>query len=69
MTPELVSSNFVYQPRYLNELLPAGWHSWFVTSLVRPSFRVQTRPKSVDFHDAENQQRPCRRIMLHVKDP
>ncbi|GFX09685.1 hypothetical protein TNCV_652861 [Trichonephila clavipes] len=27
------------------------------------------RPKSVDFHDAENLQRLCRVIIRHVKDP
>ncbi|GFY34231.1 hypothetical protein TNCV_2505341 [Trichonephila clavipes] len=30
---------------------------------------VGPRPKSVDFHDAENQQRPCQMIIQHVKDP
>ncbi|GFV72555.1 hypothetical protein TNCV_4084551 [Trichonephila clavipes] len=27
---------------------PAGWHSWFVTALLRPRFRAQPRPKSVN---------------------
>ncbi|GFT30111.1 hypothetical protein TNCV_1470211 [Trichonephila clavipes] len=31
--------------------------------------RLQPRLKSVDFHDAENRQRPCHMIMYHVKDP
>ncbi|GFT47078.1 hypothetical protein TNCV_3747341 [Trichonephila clavipes] len=31
--------------------------------------RVRPRPKSVDFHNAENRQRPCRMIIRHVKDP
>ncbi|GFY25391.1 hypothetical protein TNCV_2485111 [Trichonephila clavipes] len=42
--------------------------SWFVAILVRPSLRVKPLPKSADFHDAENRQRPCRMIMRHVKD-
>ncbi|GFU69740.1 hypothetical protein TNCV_1221281 [Trichonephila clavipes] len=35
----------------------AGWRSWFVAGLVRPKLRVRPRPKSVDFHNAENRQR------------
>ncbi|GFY33479.1 hypothetical protein TNCV_2227481 [Trichonephila clavipes] len=30
--------------------------------------RVRFRPKSVDFHNAENRQRPCRRVIRHGKD-
>ncbi|GFV13531.1 hypothetical protein TNCV_67341 [Trichonephila clavipes] len=46
---------------------PAGWCSWFVTGLVRLKRRARPWPKSVDFHDAENRQRPCR--MRYVKRP
>ncbi|GFT54922.1 hypothetical protein TNCV_4888741 [Trichonephila clavipes] len=30
--------------------------------------RVQPWPKSMDSHDVDNRQRPCRMIMRHVKD-
>ncbi|GFT20265.1 hypothetical protein TNCV_4060531 [Trichonephila clavipes] len=30
---------------------------------MQPRFRAQPWPKSVDFHDAENRQRPCRMII------
>ncbi|GFV28258.1 hypothetical protein TNCV_679461 [Trichonephila clavipes] len=43
--------------------MPAGWCSWFVAGLVRLRLWVLLRPKSVDFHDAENRQRPCRMTM------
>ncbi|GFU93433.1 hypothetical protein TNCV_2728201 [Trichonephila clavipes] len=46
-----------------------GRLGWFVAGLPHPRLRVRFRPKSVDFHDAENRQRPCRMIMRHVKDP
>ncbi|GFY05150.1 hypothetical protein TNCV_3270221 [Trichonephila clavipes] len=49
-------------------MTPAGWCSWFVAGLVRPSLWVRILPKSVDFHNAENQQWPCRMIMQNVKD-
>ncbi|GFX09880.1 hypothetical protein TNCV_3565581 [Trichonephila clavipes] len=49
--------------------MPTGWLSWFVAGLLHPRLLVQPRPKSVDFHDAENRQRPCRMIMRHVKNP
>ncbi|GFU82543.1 hypothetical protein TNCV_4790941 [Trichonephila clavipes] len=42
---------------------PAGWRGWFATDLMQPRFRAQHWPKSVDFHDAENRQRPCRMII------
>ncbi|GFU30985.1 hypothetical protein TNCV_3953231 [Trichonephila clavipes] len=41
----------------------AGWRGWFVTGLLYPGLRVRPRPKSVDFHDAENRQWPCRRSL------
>ncbi|GFW25615.1 transposable element Tcb2 transposase [Trichonephila clavipes] len=47
----------------------AGWRSWFIDGLLHLRLRVRPRPKSVDFHDAENRQRPCRMIMQHVKEP
>ncbi|GFV93539.1 hypothetical protein TNCV_1988511 [Trichonephila clavipes] len=43
----------------------AEWHSWFVAGLVCLSLRVRLQTK--EFHDAENQQRPCRMIIRHVK--
>ncbi|GFW33811.1 hypothetical protein TNCV_3588971 [Trichonephila clavipes] len=43
--------------------------SWYGAGLVRPSLRVRPLPKSLDFHDAKNRQRPCRMIMRHVKGP
>ncbi|GFV01945.1 ras-specific guanine nucleotide-releasing factor RalGPS2 [Trichonephila clavipes] len=46
--------------------MPAGW---FVAGLLHLRLRVQPRPKSVDFHDAENRQRPCRILIRHVKNP
>ncbi|GFU83659.1 hypothetical protein TNCV_1411971 [Trichonephila clavipes] len=48
--------------------MPTGWRGWFITVLLNLRFRVRPRPKSVDFHDAENRQRPCRMIMRHVKN-
>ncbi|GFU96983.1 DUF5641 domain-containing protein [Trichonephila clavipes] len=52
-----------------NVYKPAGWRSWFVAVLVRLMLRIRSRSKSVDFHDEEKRQRPCRTIMRHVKDP
>ncbi|GFW69685.1 hypothetical protein TNCV_1883291 [Trichonephila clavipes] len=49
--------------------MTAGWSSWFVTGLLYSRLQVQPRHKSVDFHDAENGQRPCRMIIRHVKNP
>ncbi|GFU19025.1 hypothetical protein TNCV_430651 [Trichonephila clavipes] len=46
----------------------AGWRGWFVAGLLHVRLRVQHRLKSVDFHDAENQQRSCRMIIRHAKD-
>ncbi|GFV12721.1 uncharacterized protein TNCV_1366911 [Trichonephila clavipes] len=40
-----------------------GCRSWLVAYLVRLRLRVRPWPKSVDFHDAENRQRPCRMNM------
>ncbi|GFX28595.1 hypothetical protein TNCV_3336551 [Trichonephila clavipes] len=34
-----------------------------------PKVASSTRPNSVDFHDFENRQRPCRMIMRHEKNP
>ncbi|GFU36265.1 hypothetical protein TNCV_559071 [Trichonephila clavipes] len=48
---------------------PTGWHGWVVAGLLHPRLRVRPRPKSVDFHDAENRLQPCRTIIWHVKDP
>ncbi|GFS65603.1 hypothetical protein TNCV_1924641 [Trichonephila clavipes] len=47
----------------------AGWRSWIVTGLSRSSLLVRSRPKSVDFNDTENRQRPCRMIIRYVKNP
>ncbi|GFW27149.1 hypothetical protein TNCV_93751 [Trichonephila clavipes] len=55
--------------RLLQVSASAGWHGWFVAGFQHPRLRVRTRLKSVDFHDAKNRQRPCRRIIRHVKDP
>ncbi|GFV72982.1 hypothetical protein TNCV_1734501 [Trichonephila clavipes] len=49
--------------------LSTGWRNWFVAGLLPLRLRVRPQPKSVDFHDAENRQRPCRMIMRHVKNP
>ncbi|GFW81829.1 hypothetical protein TNCV_2885031 [Trichonephila clavipes] len=35
--------------------MPAGWLGWFVADPLHPRLRVRPRPKSVDFHDVENQ--------------
>ncbi|GFV41412.1 hypothetical protein TNCV_3090221 [Trichonephila clavipes] len=48
--------------------VPAGWRSCFCAGLVRLSLWVRPQPKSMDFHDAENRQHPCRMITHHVKD-
>ncbi|GFV91200.1 hypothetical protein TNCV_897211 [Trichonephila clavipes] len=48
---------------------PAGWRAGFAAGLLHPRLRVRLWPKSVDFRDAENQQRSCRTIIRHVKDP
>ncbi|GFX98903.1 putative RNA-directed DNA polymerase from transposon X-element [Trichonephila clavipes] len=48
---------------------PAGWSGFFVTGPLHSGLRVRPRPKSVDFHDAETRQWPCRMIIRHVKDP
>ncbi|GFY28343.1 hypothetical protein TNCV_4396751 [Trichonephila clavipes] len=58
-----------YKTRAKPILKPTGWRGWFVTGLLYPRLRVRPRPKSVDFHDAENRQRPCRKRIGHVKDP
>ncbi|GFT83953.1 HTH_48 domain-containing protein [Trichonephila clavipes] len=47
---------------------PVGRHSWLGSGLLRPSLWIQSQPKSVDFHDAKNRQRPCRMIMRLLKD-
>ncbi|GFV29166.1 hypothetical protein TNCV_4601981 [Trichonephila clavipes] len=44
-----------------------GWDNWFVAGLGHPWLWVRSWHKVADFHDAENQQRPCRIIMWHVK--
>ncbi|GFV24965.1 transposable element Tcb2 transposase [Trichonephila clavipes] len=43
--------------------MPAGWRGWFVARLLHLRLRVRPRPKSVDFHDVENPQRPCDMII------
>ncbi|GFV53384.1 hypothetical protein TNCV_4502651 [Trichonephila clavipes] len=40
-----------------------------VAGLPYLRLRVRPWPMLVDFHDAENQQRPCRMIIRHVKYP
>ncbi|GFW28033.1 hypothetical protein TNCV_769131 [Trichonephila clavipes] len=45
------------------------WSDWFVAGCLHLRLRVRPQTKSVDFHDAENRQRPCRMIIQHVKDP
>ncbi|GFW51303.1 hypothetical protein TNCV_3254321 [Trichonephila clavipes] len=50
-------------------MLPSGWRSWFVTGLMHPRLRVRPRPKSKDFHDAENRQRPCHYLGYGASDP
>ncbi|GFX30486.1 hypothetical protein TNCV_3461371 [Trichonephila clavipes] len=49
--------------------MPAKGRGWFVAGLLHLRLRIQLRPKSVDFHEAENRQWPCRMVMRHVKDP
>ncbi|GFY03432.1 hypothetical protein TNCV_1173881 [Trichonephila clavipes] len=52
--------------------MPSGRRGWFVAGSLHPRLRVQPRPKSVDFHDAENRQQPCRMYgtyIRNVKDP
>ncbi|GFW78699.1 hypothetical protein TNCV_4261221 [Trichonephila clavipes] len=39
--------------------MSAGWRGWFANGLLYPRLRVRYRPKSVDFHDVKNRQRPC----------
>ncbi|GFV76877.1 hypothetical protein TNCV_689481 [Trichonephila clavipes] len=51
--------------RLTNYATQPGWIGW----LVRPRLRVRPLLKSVDFHYAENRQRPCRMIIQHVKNP
>ncbi|GFX66788.1 hypothetical protein TNCV_3048861 [Trichonephila clavipes] len=48
---------------------PAGWRGWFVAGFLHPRLRGRLRPKSMDFHDAENRQRSCHMIIRPVKDP
>ncbi|GFV58524.1 hypothetical protein TNCV_4933091, partial [Trichonephila clavipes] len=48
---------------------PSGLCGLFVAALLHIRLRVRPKPKSVDYHDAENRQRPCRMIIRHVKDP
>ncbi|GFS95195.1 hypothetical protein TNCV_2705351 [Trichonephila clavipes] len=48
---------------------PAGWRGWSVAGILYSRLRVRPWLKSVDFHDAENRQRPCRLIIWHVKEP
>ncbi|GFW14083.1 hypothetical protein TNCV_3546721 [Trichonephila clavipes] len=43
--------------------MSAGWRGWFVAALLYTRLRVQPRPKSMDFHDEENRQRPRRMII------
>ncbi|GFY36620.1 uncharacterized protein TNCV_28241 [Trichonephila clavipes] len=50
-------------------MMTGGWRGWFVAGVPPPRLQVRPRPKSVDFRDAENQQRPCRMIIWHVEDP
>ncbi|GFU68128.1 hypothetical protein TNCV_247921 [Trichonephila clavipes] len=49
--------------------MPAGLCSWFVTGVVRLRLQARHRTKSVEFHDVEIRQRPCRMIMRYLKDP
>ncbi|GFX41085.1 hypothetical protein TNCV_2217831 [Trichonephila clavipes] len=48
---------------------PSGCRSWLVAGLLYLRLRVQPQPKSVDFPDAENRERPCRTVKRHEKDP
>ncbi|GFY16508.1 hypothetical protein TNCV_735371 [Trichonephila clavipes] len=48
---------------------PAGWRGWLVSGLLYPRLRARPRLKSVDFHDVENRQWPCRLIIRHEKHP
>ncbi|GFW62783.1 hypothetical protein TNCV_2625461 [Trichonephila clavipes] len=43
------------------------WRSWFVSGLMYTRLRVRSRPKSMDIHDTENHQRPCRMIIRHER--
>ncbi|GFS95823.1 transposable element Tcb1 transposase [Trichonephila clavipes] len=43
----------------------AGRRGWF----LHLRLRVRPRPKSVNYHDAENSKGLCRMIIPHVKDP
>ncbi|GFW96961.1 uncharacterized protein TNCV_4801741 [Trichonephila clavipes] len=42
----------------------SGW-----STVAAQLFASVSISKSVDFHDAQNRQRPCRMIIRHVKDP
>ncbi|GFV37019.1 hypothetical protein TNCV_2381661 [Trichonephila clavipes] len=48
--------------------MPARWRCWFAAGLLHLRLRIRPKPKAVDFHDAENRQRACRRIIRHEKD-
>ncbi|GFV58094.1 ras-specific guanine nucleotide-releasing factor RalGPS2 [Trichonephila clavipes] len=53
----------VYLPSSL-----VGWRSWFVAGLGCLRLWIRPRPKSVDFHDVRNRQRPCRMTIRHPKN-
>ncbi|GFV07251.1 hypothetical protein TNCV_1312491 [Trichonephila clavipes] len=49
--------------------MSVGWRGWFVNGLLHPRLQIRPWSESVDFLDAENQQRPCRMNMRYVEDP
>ncbi|GFW89898.1 hypothetical protein TNCV_2979941 [Trichonephila clavipes] len=61
-----MQTRFVRPGNVAGNVWPSGWRGWFVDGLMYPWLRVRPRTKPVDFHDAENQQRPCRTIIRHV---
>ncbi|GFS50904.1 hypothetical protein TNCV_4847981 [Trichonephila clavipes] len=57
---------YTYYGALITFFVSAGWRGWFVAGLLYPRLRARPRPKSMDFHDAENRQRPCRIIIWHI---
>ncbi|GFT13037.1 hypothetical protein TNCV_431551 [Trichonephila clavipes] len=55
--------------RKAGNVVPGWVRGWFVADILHPGLRVRPQPKSVDFQDAENRQRPSRMIKRHKKDP
>ncbi|GFX41936.1 hypothetical protein TNCV_3677481 [Trichonephila clavipes] len=52
----------------LNIVECAGWVAWLVCrwpSALKITSAVRPQPKSADFHDAKNRQRPCHIIIRH----